>query len=122
MDAAFYKPRPKVDDDLGPLFAPVIPEAPPVAVADHQTSREAADKVVAIAGALRQEVLSAVVRAGVEGLTDKELEALEQFAERRLAPSTLRKRRSELFRSGFVRPRGIDRREGCTVWVSVRHL
>lgn len=111
-DAAEYeRQRRRVDTaDLGPLFAPALPEAPTVAPADHVTSRMAAERVLPIAGSLRLRVLRAI--ASCEGLTDAELERLPEFAS--YGFSTVRKRRSELFKARLVA--GDGTRLGLTVW------
>lgn len=113
----FQRRRPVPSDDL-PLFAtPELPEAPLVAMADHATSRDAADAVAPIAGALRRRVLEAVVATGVTGLTAAELEALPEFTG--YGFSTLRKRLSEVSRYQPAVLRAHGKRGGCTVWVDI---
>jgi hypothetical protein len=63
--------------------------------------------------ALHQAVLAALDAAGARGLTDRELEQLPQFAH--YGPSTIRKRRSELYQGGILTHRGT--RDGLMVWV-----
>jgi hypothetical protein len=105
------------DDDLGPLFAPTLPEAAPVAAVDHGTSRDAADRVLPITGALRRRILVLLIDAYDEGMTDKELEDLPEM--KRYGFSTVRKRRSELFKAGLLKAAGS--RGGLTVWVALPH-
>lgn len=71
------------------------------------TSQAAAVRVLEKLSALQHQVLMAV-----DGLTDRELERLPQFSE--YAPSTIRKRRSELWQLGRLREDGT--RDGLTVW------
>ena len=61
---------------------------------------------------IQRQVLHALAEAGSKGLTDRELETLPIFAAR--GPSTIRKRRSELFHAGRVVR--IGRRDGMAVW------
>lgn len=95
--------------DLGPLF-----DAPPVPSMathdDYATSRAAADRVAPATGALRGRVLHAIKRQ--PGITDPELERLPEFAD--CGPSTVRKRRSELLKQGWLRAAGT--RDGATCW------
>lgn len=81
---------------------------------DGATSKSAADRIKPILTPLRHAVLMAICQAGEDGLTDRELERLPQFADR--GPSTVRKRRSELFQLGLVREAGARNR--LTIWVS----
>lgn len=120
MDPILFESRPKgwerpaPDPDTLDLFA-TTPVAPMVGTADHETSRAAADALdLAFLKGLRVEVYRAFVAAAPEGLTDVELEGLAQFQDRGLGASTLRKRRSELFKGGYLEEHG--RRDGCTVW------
>jgi len=92
-----------------PLFAP----PPMVRRGDHDTSHEAAARVLPKLTALHQAVLAALDAAGARGLTDRELEQLPQFAH--YGPSTIRKRRSELYQGGILTHRGT--RDGLMVWV-----
>lgn len=89
-----------------PLFASVR-------ASDRATCRTAARRAARNLGTLHQNVLAAFTRAGDAGLTDRELEQLPEF--RDLAPSTARKRRSELFQMGRLVDFG--KRNGLTVWV-----
>ena len=100
-------------EDFGPLFAPGVTEAPAVAVADHATSRDAAEKVAAFAGGLRRRVVELIAAAGPTGMTDLELEALPEFAQYGASP--VRKRRSEAKAAGYLQPQGA--RGGATIWV-----
>lgn len=75
------------------------------------TSQAAA---VAILPKLSQ--LQADVLAVADGRTDREIERMDVFA--RYAPSTVRKRRSELLQQGRLRAAGD--RDGLTVWLVVR--
>jgi hypothetical protein len=89
-----------------PLFAmPPMHRTP-----DHATSIDAAARVREPAGRIRQAVYEALASAP---MTDLELERLPQFAG--CAPSTVRKRRSELYIAGRVRATG-ERRGGANVW------
>lgn len=102
-----------------PLFSD--PEPAPLArspmhrARDPQTSRDAADAVLPKVSTLHEQVLSALAAAGDTGLNDRQLEQLPQFA--RYGPSTIRKRRSELYQLGYVTHRGT--RDGLMVWVRV---
>lgn len=94
-----------------PLFAqPAVP-------ALHR-QRERATSIAAAAAQERklssrhQLVLEAFAAHDALGLTDRELEQLPTFA--LWAPSTARKRRSELFHMGRLVE--ADRRGGMTVW------
>lgn len=94
-----------------PLFA--APPAPPMhRRRDPATSREAAAKVARKLSALHEQVLEALASAGACGLNGRELETLPQFLG--CAPSTIRKRASELHQMGRVRDAG--RRDGLTVY------
>lgn len=92
-----------------PLFA----AGPMVRTGDHDTSRTAAASVAPKVSALHFQVLQALAAAGPEGLNDRQLEQLPQFAH--YGPSTIRKRRSELYQLGYVTHRGT--RDGLMVWV-----
>ena len=76
-----------------------------------RTEVDAAAKVLKVCGRLHSEVMGAFIANGP--MTDRELERLPQFAH--LAPSTARKRRSELFQAGKLIATD-ERREGLTVW------
>jgi hypothetical protein len=95
-----------------PLFAqPVVP--PLHRRRDPSTSRDAAAKVARKLSPLHAQVLEALARAGDRGMTGRELEQLPQFVS--CAPSTIRKRASELHHLG--RLRDIGRRDGMTIYV-----
>jgi hypothetical protein len=102
-----------------PLFsgaesAPV--ERPPMARRrDPETSHQAAAAVLPKVHSLHEQVLSALAAAGPDGLNDRQLEQLPQFA--KYGPSTIRKRRSELYQLGYVTHNGT--RDGLMVWVRV---
>lgn len=74
------------------------------------TETKAATKVLAICSGLQAEILEALAWHGP--MTDRELERLSQFA--KYAPSTVRKRRSELYQGRRVVADGT--REGLTIW------
>jgi len=98
-------------DEL-PLFTPPASAVPPAyRKRDPQTSKEAAAGIQPVAGNLRARIL-AVLQGVSEGLTDRELEQRAEFAQ--YGPSTVRKRRSELYQMGYLQPDGT--REGLTVW------
>jgi hypothetical protein len=100
--------------DLGPLFDAAVattPAVPPMATHDdYRTSRDAADRVAVRAGSLRDHVLQAI--RSRPGITDPELERLPQFAD--CGASTVRKRRSELLKMGYLR--SVGSRDGATQW------
>jgi hypothetical protein len=102
-----------------PLFSAPNPAPgglPPMhRTADPQTSRDAAERVLPKVGTLHAQVLAAMAAAGAAGLNDRELEQLPQFS--RYGPSTIRKRRSELYQLGYVTHQGT--RDGLMVWVRV---
>jgi hypothetical protein len=74
------------------------------------TEREAAAKVARKLGELHHAVLEELRARGP--MTDRELECLARFDA--LGPSTVRKRRSELFQVG--RLEAFGKRDGLTVW------
>lgn len=82
---------------------------------DHATSIEASERV---ARSCKTELQAAVYAKLVElgPMTDGELEALPQFCH--YGPSTVRKRRSELFHAGRVLDTG-ERRSHMKVWKAV---
>lgn len=82
---------------------------------DHQTAIDAAER---IAKTCKTELQTAVYEALVARgpMTDGELERLDIFAH--YSPSTVRKRRSELFQAGRV-AKTDARREGMSVWMAV---
>lgn len=95
-----------------PLFA--APPVPPMhRRRDPATSREAAAKIGRKLSALHEQVLDALASAGARGLTGRELETLPQFVA--LAPSSARKRLSELHHMGRITDAG--RRDGMTVYI-----
>ena len=75
------------------------------------TSQAAAVRVLPKLSQLQAEVL-----AVADGRTDREIERMDVFA--RYAPSTVRKRRSELLQPGRIRSDGD--RDGLTIWRVVR--
>jgi hypothetical protein len=86
-----------------------------------ETSRAAAESASRIAETGRRIVLTAIRRAGIQGLTDPEIQWRTGLSE-----STERPRRVELVRDGVVVdsgrariPRGRNR--ACTVWVLAKH-
>lgn len=95
------------------LFAP----EPTVAASrrrDPETSHEAARRVGAKLSVLQGQVLTAIRLAGQRGMTDRELERLPGFA--KLAPSSVRKRRSEIAHAEPPLIYGDGTRDGLTVW------
>lgn len=95
------------------LFGPPAPPSPDHRVPDHATSVAAAVSVRWIGVGLRARVFHAIAAASGHGLTDLELEAMPGFTG--YAPSTVRKRRSELYQQGRLDKAGV--RDGATVWV-----
>ena len=75
-----------------------------------KASIRSSDSIRPKRNALQFAVLAAILRAGT--ITDGELERLPEFA--KYAPSTIRKRRSELYQLGDVVKRGTDGR--MTLW------
>lgn len=70
---------------------------------DPSTSRVAARKIKVRLGTLHRRVYAAVDRymsADGQGITDEELERLSEFNS--YGPSTIRKRRSELYQAGHI--------------------
>lgn len=94
------------------MAAPAVPRRM-VRVRDLRTCYQAADDVIPLLNELQMGVLRAISDAGARGLTDRELEQLPVFAGR--APSTVRKRRSELYQAGLLLVVGV--RDKMTVWV-----
>jgi hypothetical protein len=78
---------------------------------DMQTAIDASERVAPCKTVLQLQVLMALRAHGA--MTDGELEKLPQFKE--YGPSTVRKRRSELFQDGRVVATG-GRRDGMNVW------
>ncbi|SRR6266446_8869390 len=72
---------------------------------DPDTSRQAARKICECRTKLHREVLNALICHGP--LTDEELEQLPQFLH--YGPSTIRKRRSELYQAGKIEMNGQER-------------
>lgn len=85
-----------------------------VRIPDHETSIEAAKAILPCRRILQQQILNALIVRGP--MTDGELEKLECFS--RYGPSTVRKRRSELFQDLRVVDTG-ERRNGMKVWAPV---
>lgn len=83
---------------------------------DPDTSVEAAGRVRPLLSTLQAQVYHAIAAAGLDGLTDRELERLPEFSNR--APSTVRKRRSELYQANLLEPNGV--RDRLTVWTARR--
>jgi U3 small nucleolar RNA-associated protein 14 len=91
--------------DMARSFAPALP-APSAGAevlgmvrrSNPQTSVTAARAVRGTRSALQLKILSILQRVGP--MTDEELETHEEIAAMNLAPSTVRKRRSELFQAG----------------------
>jgi len=114
MDADNYRP-PKRDPKEGlPLFEPPAPipaqEAVRPRLSDPETSRDAAKAIEPRVHNLHAQVLR-VVRAQ-QPVTAIEIESVDDF--RNLAPSTVRKRVSELSQWGYLRACGT--REVRTSW------
>lgn len=85
-----------------------------VRVPDHQTSIDAAKAILPCRTVLQQQIINALLVHGP--MTDGELEGLRIFAA--YGPSTVRKRRSELFHDGRIIRTG-DRRDGMNVWAAL---
>lgn len=79
---------------------------------DPATSVVAAETVLPKLNRLRTRVLTLIAEAGPDGLTDRELERLPEFAA--YAYSTVRKRRTELYQAGYLVEAGV--RDRLTVW------
>lgn len=79
---------------------------------DRETAVLAAETVLPKLNRLRTRVLALIAEAGPDGLTDKELEQLPEFAT--YAYSTVRKRRTELYQAGYLVEAGV--RDRLTVW------
>jgi hypothetical protein len=77
----------------------------------HATSEAAASKVAKVRSGLQEQVLAAFRELGP--MTDGEVEKLERFAH--CAPSTIRKRRSELYQAGVL-VKTNEKRGGMIVW------
>lgn len=96
------------------LFTPEPPQAAASRRRDPATSKDAARRVGEKLTVLQGRVLTAIRLAGARGLTDRELEELPGFA--KLAPSTVRKRRSELLHANPPHIYADHTRNGLTVW------
>ncbi len=94
---------------------PLFSSAPMTRRTDGETSRDAAARIAPKVNALHELVLDALFAAGARGLNDRELERLPQFSH--YGPSTIRKRRSELYQLGLVTHQST--RDGLMVWVPV---
>lgn len=79
---------------------------------DMQTAIDASERVAPCRKVLQQQIMTAFRARGP--MTDGELENLPQFKDK-FKPSTVRKRRSELYQDGQV-VATLDRRDGMTVW------
>lgn len=82
---------------------------------DHETSIDASER---IAKSCKTELQSAILEKLIElgPMTDGELESLPVFSH--YGPSTVRKRRSELFQDGKVEKTG-ELRDRMNVWKAV---
>lgn len=80
--------------------------------ADLETARAAGDRVRPRVHALHAAVLDAFRAVHPTPLTDRELETRPEFA--RYAPSTIRKRRSELYQAGALI--AVGERDRMTTW------
>ena len=83
---------------------------------DHDTSIEAARVVAEFRTVLQQQIFEVLQ---VRPMTDGELENLPQFMS--YGPSTVRKRRSELYQAGLIRESG-ERRGRFKVWAVVAEV
>lgn len=84
---------------------------------DVDTSIAAAERVVGGRKELQETIHATLIVRGP--MTDGELEqAITHIGEKKLGPSTVRKRRSELFQSNRVDDTG-QRRNGMKVWRAV---
>lgn len=116
--------------DVARGYAPALPPRVSAGAAvlgmvrrsNPHTSVVAARSVRGTRSALQVKILSILQRAGP--LTDEELETHEEMAAMNLAPSTVRKRRSELFQAGELVEAGErpNRRGSAmlTVWKVAR--
>jgi hypothetical protein len=117
MDAYLYdKPKAKaapVDADTLDMFSPSTGRPALSGLADHATSVAAGEALSdTFLSQLRGRVYRAIQQAGDDGLTDLELEKLPEF--NKYAPSTVRKRRSELWQRMYIN--GNGKRDGATIW------
>jgi hypothetical protein len=99
----------ELHDYLGPLQSPLLDDVRPMAdlsgmvrAGGHHTSVDAAAAIEPKRTALHVRVLEAFEQLGP--MTDEALERLPQFAD--YGPSTIRKRRSELYEQGALAVRG----------------
>lgn len=104
MEPTLYTKRPASSDEL-PLFAGVR-------TSDPQTAHDAADAIAHKLSSLQQQVLTAFATFGDRGATGREAEGLPCFSA--CAPSTIRKRITELHRLGRLTEAG--ERDGLTVY------
>jgi predicted transcriptional regulator len=108
-----YEPAPESTDSL-PLFAP--PELRTMARPDgDETSKAAALRIVDSISDLQRRIYEVFLRYG--NLTGKEVEQLAEFED--LAPSTARKRLTDLRRAGWLRPTK-EKRAGCRAYEAVK--
>ncbi len=82
-------------------------------IPDHETSIAAAKAILPCRKVLQEQIVNALIVRGP--MTDGELERLPMFSG--YGPSTVRKRRSELYQAGRVVPTGA-RRHGMKEWVA----
>lgn len=85
-----------------------------VRIPSHQTSIDAAKAILPCRTVLQQQIMNALLLYGP--MTDGELEALQIFGG--YGPSTVRKRRSELYHEGRIALTG-KRRLGMNVWCAL---
>ncbi len=79
---------------------------------DHATSVEAARRVTENLSRLQHQVLDAFRELGP--MTDGQLETLPRFKGQ--GPSTIRKRRSELYQAGLLVKAGRDTQRSMVIW------
>lgn len=87
--------------------------------ADCETSVMAAERILSKLSELQRAVLRALRREHqrtANGMTDRELESLPEFSQR--APSTIRRRRTDLVKKGLARHTGAMR-DRMRVWTPV---
>jgi len=84
----------------------------------QQTSREAAERVYPKSGTMRLKVYEFIVRQGLKGATDQEIQNTLH-----LSGDTVRPSRITLFQDGFVIDSGVRRKNAngndCIVWRAV---
>jgi hypothetical protein len=114
MDADLYVSRPKVKPPKDPDSYDMFATAPPnTRTPDHETSEEAASRINAHTPSLRDAVYKLIQSRGP--MTAIEAEEMPCWAH--LAPSTIRKRCSELFKMRFLIGLGavdVQTRDGRT--------